>query len=91
MNGGKRYSLAAVQADQRVVIQRILFPDLAEFCAAVGIGEGSVVQCRAASPRQLFLANGDGRTVAFERDRARFVQVMDEEVRPEQESVALVR
>lgn len=71
----KRFSLAAVETNQEVVIEKVLFGDLADFCAALGIAVGSAVRCRAASPRRLYLSTPAGRTVALDRDRARFVQV----------------
>ena len=74
-NGPTGFSLAAVEANQEVFIERILFPLLSDFCAPLGISEGSVVRCRAASLRRLYLANDDGRTVAIDRDRARFIRV----------------
>ena len=74
-NGPTGFSLAAVEANQEVLIERILFPLLSDFCAPLGISEGSVVRCRAASLRRLYLFNGVGRTVAIDRDRARFILV----------------
>lgn len=36
---------------------------------------GSRVRCRAATPSHLLLETAGGRTIALERDRARFIQV----------------
>ena len=69
-------SLAAIEANQVVRIERLLLGSLEQLCEALGLHEGDVVQCRASSPRRLYLATSNARTVAIDRDQARFVRVV---------------
>ncbi len=68
-------SLAATQTGDVVVIQRILFEGLRSRCSELDIYEGDTVRCRAGTNSQLMLDTQRGRTVALERDWARFIQV----------------
>jgi hypothetical protein len=68
-------SLAATQTGDVVVIQRILFEGLRSRCSELDIFEGETVRCRAGNNSQLMLETQRGRTVALERDWARFIQV----------------
>jgi hypothetical protein len=68
-------SLAATQTGDVVVIQRILFEGLRSRCSELDIYEGDTVRCRAGTNSQLMLETQRGRTVALERDWARFIQV----------------
>ena len=69
-------SLAAIEANQVVRIERLLLGSLEQLCDELGLHEGDVVQCRASSPRRLYLSTGNARTVAIDRDQARFVRVV---------------
>ena len=69
-------SLAAIEANQVVRIERLLLGSLEQLCEELGLHEGDVVQCRASSPRRLYLATVNARTVAIDRDQARFVRVV---------------
>ena len=71
------HSLAATKTGDLVQIRRILFNTLRTHCSALDIREGDVVRCRADSPSQLMLETRSGRTVALQRDYARFIQVAD--------------
>jgi hypothetical protein len=68
-------SLAAIDTGEAVEIRRILFDVLRGLCADLGVQEGDVVRCRANTSSHLLLETPTGRTVALERDWARFVQV----------------
>ena len=68
-------SLAATRTGEAVEIQRILFEALRGLCADLGVHEGDVVRCRAGTPSHLLLETPAGRTIALERDWARFIQV----------------
>jgi len=68
-------SLAAVDTGEIVEIRRILFDVLRGLCADLGVREGDVVRCRANTPSHLLLETAAGRTVALERDWARFIQI----------------
>lgn len=68
-------SLAAIVAGETVEIRRILFDAVRGLCTDLGVGEGDVVHCRADTPSHLLLDTPAGRTVALERDWARFIQV----------------
>ena len=69
-------SLAAIEANQVVRIERLLLDSLEQLCEELGLHEGDVVQCRASSARRLYLATVNARTVAIDRDQARFVRVV---------------
>ncbi|MGH7461207.1 MAG: FeoA domain-containing protein [Longimicrobiales bacterium] len=71
-------SLAATQAGDVVLIQRILFEGLRTRCSELDIFEGETVRCRAGNASQLVLQTQRGRTVALDRDWARFIQVARE-------------
>lgn len=68
-------SLAATQTGDVVLIQRILFEGLRTRCSELDIFEGETVRCRAGTSSQLVLQTQRGRTVALDRDWARFIQV----------------
>lgn len=68
-------SLAATRTGEAVLIQRILFGALRSLCTDLGVRERDVVRCRAGTPSHLLLETPSGRTVPFERDWARFIQV----------------
>lgn len=68
-------SLAAIVAGETVEIRRILFDAVRGLCTDLGVSEGDVVRCRADTPSHLLLDTPAGRTVALERDWARFIQV----------------
>ena len=68
-------SLAATRSGDSVEIRRILFGALRDLCTDLGLFEGQWVRCRAGTASQLLLETGDGRTVALQRDWARFIQV----------------
>ncbi|MEX2283409.1 MAG: hypothetical protein WEE89_13080 [Gemmatimonadota bacterium] len=69
-------SLAAIEPNQVVKIEKLLFASLERLCADLGLREGDLVRCRASSTRRLYLSTVDARTVAIDRDQARFVQVV---------------
>jgi len=69
-------SLAAIEANQVVRIERLMLGSLEQLCEELGLHEGDVVQCRASSARRLYLATVNARTVAIDRDHARFVRVV---------------
>ena len=69
------HSLAATRTGEVVEIKRILFSTLRAHCFDLDIEEGDVLRCRAGTPSQLVLETKHGRTVALERDWARFIQV----------------
>lgn len=71
------HSLAATKTGDFVEIRRILFNTLRTHCSDLDIREGDVVRCRADTPSQLMLETRSGRTVALQRDYARFIQVAD--------------
>jgi Fe2+ transport system protein FeoA len=68
-------SMAGARAGETLRVERILFDALRARCAALGVHEGSNVRCRSVTPTRLVLETGGGRTVLFERDWARFIQV----------------
>ena len=68
-------SLAATRTGDCVEIRRILFGALRDLCSDLGLFEGQWVRCRAGTTSQLMLETPDGRTVALQRDWARFIQV----------------
>lgn len=68
-------SLAATRTGDCVEIRRILFGALRDLCSDLGLFEGQWVRCRADTASQLMLETTDGRTVALQRDWARFIQV----------------
>jgi len=68
-------SLAAAASGEAVEVKRILFGALRELCNDLGLREGDVVRCKAASPSHLLLETPAGRTVAIETDWARFIQI----------------
>lgn len=68
-------SLAATMTGDVVLIQRILFQALRTRCSELDIFEGDTVRCRAGTASQFMLETQRGRTVALERDWARFIQV----------------
>jgi hypothetical protein len=70
------YSLAAARRGDYVHVQHILFEQLREDCARLGLHEGDVVQCRS-SGAYLLLDTEQGGTIVLERDWARFI-VVDE-------------
>jgi len=67
-------SLAAAQSGELLEIKRILFSGLRRHCAELGLAEGQRVKCRAGTASRLMLETETGRTVALERDWARFIQ-----------------
>lgn len=76
LHGGEPVrSLAAARAGEVMLIRRILFGTLRALCSDLGLPEGSRVRCRAATPSHILLETPGGRTIAIERDRARFIQV----------------
>jgi hypothetical protein len=70
------HSLAATRTGQTVEIRRILFQGLREHCSDLDIHEGDVLRCRADTASQLILETTHGRTVALQRDWARFIEVV---------------
>lgn len=68
-------SLAAVHRGDVFRVQRILFDGLRSLCDGLDLHEGDVVECRSDSGPWLMLEIAGGRTVALERDWARFIQV----------------
>ena len=70
------YSLAATRSGETVEVRRILFQGLREHCSDLDIHEGDVVRCRADTASQLILETTHGRTVALQRDWARFIEVV---------------
>jgi hypothetical protein len=71
-----RASLAGITPVDTVVVRRFLFSRLGNLCAELGFREGDAVTCTAQSAARLFLRTPTGRTVALERDQARFVEVV---------------
>jgi FeoA-like protein len=71
-------SLAATKTGDVILIQRILFEGLRTRCSELDIFEGDTVRCRAGTPSHLMLQTQRGRTIALERDWARFIQVAKE-------------
>jgi hypothetical protein len=49
---------------------------LREHCSDLDIHEGDVLRCRAENASQLILETTNGRTVALQRDWARFIEVV---------------
>ena len=70
------HSLAATRSGEAVEIHRILFQGLREHCSDLDIHEGDVLRCRADTASQLILETPNGRTVALQRDWARFIEVI---------------
>ena len=70
------HSLAATRSGEVVEIRRILFQGLREHCSDLDIHEGDVLRCRADTASQLILETTHGRTVALQRDWARFIEVV---------------
>lgn len=68
-------SLDTVRHAEPVLIRSILFDLVRARCARLGIAEGDVVRVRATRTRELVLETDDHRTIALERDAARFIQV----------------
>jgi len=68
-------SLAATEAGDVVEVRHVLFGILQDLCQSLGIREGEVLRCRAATPTQLVLENAKGRQLTLQRDWARYVQV----------------
>ena len=75
-------SLAATQTGDVVLIQRILFEGLRTRCSELDIFEGETVRCRAGTNSHLVLQTQRGRTVALDRDWARFIQVARQSTAP---------
>jgi hypothetical protein len=67
--------LADVKTAQTVRIECILFDSLKDLCYGVGLAEGDVIRCRRASRSALVLETAEHRTLIFDSDWARFVQV----------------
>ncbi|HEX7088931.1 MAG TPA: FeoA domain-containing protein [Longimicrobiales bacterium] len=72
---GHLISLAGVHRGEVFRVQRILFDELRRLCDRLDLHEGDVVECRADAGPLLVLETAGGRTVALERDWARFVRV----------------
>jgi hypothetical protein len=75
MQDASKQSLAAARTGDCLEIRRILFGALRDLCSDLGLFEGQWVRCRAGTASQLMLETSDGRTVALQRDWARFIQV----------------
>jgi hypothetical protein len=71
----KSVSLASVEANEQVVIRKVLYPSLRLLCGKLGLVPGESVICRASSAHRLYLRTSSGRRIALERDQARFIQV----------------
>jgi len=72
---GHLTSLAGVHRGEVFRVQRILFDELRRICDRLDLHEGDIVECRADAGPLLVLETAGGRTVALERDWARFVRV----------------
>ena len=70
-----RKSLASVVANERVRVRAILFAQLREDCARMGLREGDELVCKRGSPAILVLASEQGRPIVMGRDQARFIEV----------------
>jgi len=68
-------SLAGVHRGDVFRVERILFDELRTLCDRLDLHEGDVVECRTDAGPWLMLGTAHGRTVALERDWARFIQV----------------
>lgn len=68
-------SLAGVHRCDVFRLERILGDGLRELCDRLDLHEGDVVECRTDAGPWLMLETAHGRTVALERDWARFIQV----------------
>jgi hypothetical protein len=69
------HSLAEIRAQQTARVHTILFSTLKNECNDIGLYEGDVIRCRAASPTTLVLENRAGRTLILDQDWARFIAV----------------
>lgn len=76
-------SLASARAGEQVMISRILFGALRNFCADLGVYEGDVVNCRAGTATHLVLRTSAGRTIPFDREWSRFIQISEPDTPPE--------
>jgi hypothetical protein len=72
---GHLTSMAGVHRGEVFRVQRILFDELRRLCDRLDLHEGDVVECLADAGPLLVLETAGGRTVALERDWARFVRV----------------
>lgn len=70
-----RRSLAGVHWGDVFRVERILFDELRALCDRLDLHEGDVVECRTDTGPWLMLETASGRTVALERDWARFIQI----------------
>ena len=70
-------SLATARAGEEVMITRILFGALRNFCSDLGVFEGDVVSCRAGTATHLVLRTSTGRTIPFDREWSRFIQISE--------------
>ena len=68
-------SLASAAAGEPLRVQTILFDSLRHACRELGVHEGDLVRCRRGTGSQLVLETDAGRTVALQREWARFIQV----------------
>lgn len=68
-------SLASIDAGERLEIQHIIFDAVRARCTDAGLVPGIVATCLAATDAHLLLELDSGRSVVFERQWARFVQV----------------
>ncbi|CAN5830484.1 hypothetical protein BH23GEM9_BH23GEM9_29990 [soil metagenome] len=68
-------SLAGAEAGDRIRVHSIPSGDARTYCEAIGIMAGDVLRCRGSASASLLLVTSRGRTVSFDRDRARFIRV----------------
>jgi hypothetical protein len=72
---GRVRSLAEVEPDELVRVERILYRVLRELCATLGVHEGDQLICRGSFQSRVVLQSETGRRVLIDRDWARFIRI----------------
>lgn len=68
-------SLASIEPGERLEIQHLIFDAVRARCTNAGLLPGVAATCLAATDAHLLLELDSGKSVVFERQWARFVQV----------------
>jgi hypothetical protein len=68
-------SLAVAAPGELVKVEIILFDALRARCAELGITAGDTLRCRSITHSLMTFETARGRTVALEREWARFIQI----------------
>ena len=68
-------SLAFATPGELVKVEIILFDALRARCAELGIAAGDTLRCRSINHSLMTFETSRGRTVALEREWARFIQI----------------